>query len=125
MVRLPTHVDDHRVLALHCVDEGSQSCDECEEARRSIGAGNYNAAVMLGRKLLTNIAVTRGAPRHRSFKSYVECLQAEGIVTGEMKDRVDEIREQQAERSSVGRCSVGAESRALAPDICTRPERVA
>jgi hypothetical protein len=64
-----------------------------EEARRSIGAGNYNAAVMVARKLLMNIAATKGAPAGGTFKSYVEHLEQQGIVSADMKDWVDEIRE--------------------------------
>jgi uncharacterized protein DUF4145 len=64
-----------------------------QEARRSIGAGNHNAAVMIARKLLMNIAVTKGAPENGSFKSYVDHLANEGIVTADMKQWVDEIRE--------------------------------
>src|SRR5262249_982005 len=64
-----------------------------EEARRSMSAGNANAAVMVGRKLLMNIAVTKGASAGGSFKSYVDHLEQQAVVTAEMKDWVDEIRE--------------------------------
>jgi hypothetical protein len=64
-----------------------------QEARSSIRAGNYNAAGMIARKLLMNLAVTKGAPEGGSYKSYVDYLEQEGIVTSEMKDWVDEIRE--------------------------------
>jgi hypothetical protein len=53
----------------------------------------YTAAVLVGRKLLMNIAVSRGAKAGESFQSYVNHLAESGIVTNGMTEWVNEIRE--------------------------------
>lgn len=64
-----------------------------DEARRCMTVGAYNAAVMVGRKLLMNVASTRGAPAGQSFKAYVSFLEEQQAITGDMKPWIDEIRE--------------------------------
>lgn len=63
------------------------------EARDSAGSNNHTAAVLIGRKLLMHVAVEKGAEKNRQFGYYVGWLAEEGIVTADMKDWVDEIRE--------------------------------
>lgn len=62
------------------------------EARSSISAGNFTAATMVGRKLLMNVAHTKGAAEGQSFQAYVTHLVDHHIVTPDMEPWVDEIR---------------------------------
>jgi hypothetical protein len=64
-----------------------------DEARNSIAANSYVAAVLIGRKLLMHVAVAQGAKPGESFKSYVDFLISESVVTAAMREWVDEIRE--------------------------------
>jgi Domain of unknown function (DUF4145) len=64
-----------------------------KEGRRCLADGNYSAGVMVGRKLLMHVAVERGAGKGLRFIEYVDYLANEGVVTPDMKDWVDEIRE--------------------------------
>jgi hypothetical protein len=63
------------------------------EARRSMAARNFNAAGMLGRKLLMYVAVKHGAAENLKFYKYVNYLVENHVVTPAMKPWVDEIRE--------------------------------
>ena len=64
------------------------------EARRSVSASSYTAAVMLCRKLLMHIAVEKGAKENKSFKDYVDYLDGEGYLPPGSKNWVDHIRTQ-------------------------------
>lgn len=64
-----------------------------QEARRSLSADANTGAVLLARKLLMNVAVEKGAEAGKTFQYYVDYLTKTGLVTEEMKDWVDEIRE--------------------------------
>lgn len=62
------------------------------EARNSVAAGCYTAAILACRKLLMNIAVAQNAKPGDSFVSYVEYLAAQGYVPPNGKGWVDHIR---------------------------------
>ncbi len=64
-----------------------------EEARRCAGQRNYTAALMVGRKVLMNVAVRHGAEPGKQFAYYVDELEKRGLITGPMRGWVDEIRE--------------------------------
>jgi hypothetical protein len=66
--------------------------DLYEEARRITGVGGYTAAVLICRKLLMHIAVTKGAPVGQTFISYVEFLSANHFVPPDAQEWVDHIR---------------------------------
>ncbi len=63
------------------------------EARLSYQAGAYTASVLCCRKLLLNIAVSKGAGEGLSFKKYVEWLNAEGYLPKDADSWVDSIRD--------------------------------
>ncbi len=63
-----------------------------QEARVTLGAGSYTAAVLCCRKLLMHIAVSKGAKEGESFISYVEFLASKNYVPPDAKDWVDHIR---------------------------------
>ena len=64
-----------------------------EEARDSLGAGAPTASVLMSRKLLMNIAVSRGADKGKSFAEYVDYLSDNGYVPPNGKAWVDHIRQ--------------------------------
>lgn len=61
-------ISDQGVLALY------------EEARRASAASAHTASVLCCRKLLMNIAVSKGANTGSSFAQYVEYLSSKGFV---------------------------------------------
>jgi hypothetical protein len=63
-----------------------------QEARSAIAANAPTAAVLACRKLLMNIAVSRGAKAGESFVHYVEYLAKSGFVPPDGKGWVDHIR---------------------------------
>jgi hypothetical protein len=63
-----------------------------EEARQSIGASAFTAAVLCCRKLLMHIAVAKGAPAGQSFLTYVEYLAEKNYIPPDAKGWVDHIR---------------------------------
>jgi hypothetical protein len=63
-----------------------------KEARNSVAASCYTAAVLTCRKLLMNIAVAQGGDPGRSFVYYVEHLASQGYVPPNGKGWVDHIR---------------------------------
>lgn len=62
------------------------------EARNSVAAGSYTAAVLSCRKLLMHIAVAQGASTGKSFVEYVEHLANSGYVPPNGRGWVDHIR---------------------------------
>lgn len=62
------------------------------EARGCCAHAAYTAAVLLSRKLLMNIAVSKGAPANQTFMQYVEWLSNNGYVPPDGKGWVDHIR---------------------------------
>jgi hypothetical protein len=62
------------------------------EARNCVAIGSYTSAVLTGRKLLMNIAVSQKAKPGESFISYVEHLANNGFVPPNGKGWVDHIR---------------------------------
>ncbi|WGY03717.1 DUF4145 domain-containing protein [Nocardioides sp. QY071] len=70
-----------------------------EEVRTCLGAGAYMAAVMLCRKLLLHIAVENGLPEENvkgfgpGFKQCVQHLETAGVITKQMLDWVEPIKD--------------------------------
>ena len=62
------------------------------EARNCMAVNAFTAAVMCCRKLLMNIAVSKGASEGQNFLTYVEYLSNSGYVPPNGKDWVDHIR---------------------------------
>ena len=62
------------------------------EARVSIAANAYTAAVLACRKLLMNVAVSQGAAEGLSFVAYVEHLASSGYIPPNGRVWVDHIR---------------------------------
>jgi hypothetical protein len=63
-----------------------------EEARRCASHSCFTAAVLLCRKMLMNIAVSKGAAEGQSFAQYIEYLAAKGYIPPDGKHWVDHIR---------------------------------
>ncbi len=63
-----------------------------EEARICTAYNAFTSAVLCCRKLLMNIAVSKGAPKDQNFIDYVEYLSSKGFVPPDGKDWVDHIR---------------------------------
>lgn len=63
-----------------------------DEARRCMGVSAYTAAVLSCRKLLMNIAVSKGAKEGLRFEEYVDHLVNNHFVPPGSKDWVDHIR---------------------------------
>ena len=63
-----------------------------EEARTATAAGAYTAAVLTCRKLLMNVAVSKGAAENLSFFAYVEHLSVTGYIPPNGREWVDHIR---------------------------------
>jgi len=64
-----------------------------EEARLATQAGSYTAAVMACRKVLSHIAVEKGAKENQTFKAYIEYLADKGYVTPDGRAWVDYIKD--------------------------------
>ena len=62
------------------------------EARNCTGCNSYTASVLCCRKLLMNIAVSKGAKEGSSFINYIEFLSSKGYIPPNGKDWVDHIR---------------------------------
>ena len=63
------------------------------EARRCFSVSAYTATVMSCRKMLMNIAVTKGAEEKLTFAQYVKYLADKGYVPPDNKKWVEHIRE--------------------------------
>lgn len=63
------------------------------EARLSAQAGSPTASVMACRKILSHIAVEKGAKENLSFKAYIEYLADKGYVTPDGRVWVDYIKD--------------------------------
>lgn len=70
-----------------------------EEARSCLGVYAYSATVMLCRKLLLHVAVEKGLPakdkrnRAPSYMDAVKHLESVGVITTDMREWVDEIKD--------------------------------
>jgi hypothetical protein len=64
-----------------------------EEARSCAGASAYTGAVMLCRKLLMNVSVSRGAKEGETFKYYIEWLRDNHYTPPGSEDWVNRIRD--------------------------------
>jgi len=62
------------------------------EARNCTSCNAYTASILCCRKLLMNIAVSKGASEGLKFYEYVDYLSKEGYVPPDGKDWVDQIR---------------------------------
>jgi hypothetical protein len=62
------------------------------EARNSYSSNSFTAAVLVCRKLLMHIAVSKGAEENLSFIAYVEYLSNNNYIPPDAKDWVDHIR---------------------------------
>lgn len=63
-----------------------------DEARNCFKANSFTASVLCCRKLLMNIAVSKGAKEGENFFEYVEFLSNENFIPPGAKDWVDHIR---------------------------------
>ena len=63
-----------------------------EEARQCTAASAYTAAVLCCRKLLMNIAVSKGAAEGKRFIEYIDYLASQGYLPPDGKNWVDHIR---------------------------------
>ena len=66
--------------------------DLYDESRKCTSCGAYMAAVLCCRKLLMNVAVSKGAQEGLSFVDYIEFLSQRGFVPPDGKEWVDHIR---------------------------------
>ena len=74
------HIDDEGVAQLYT------------EARASFAAGAYTSSVLCSRKMLMNIAVSKGADHGKKFIEYVYYLRDKHYVSPDAVEWVDEIR---------------------------------
>lgn len=65
-----------------------------QEARSCYSADAFTASTMACRKLLMNIAVSKGAKENQSFQQYVGYLETNNFIPNGTKDWVDAIRTQ-------------------------------
>jgi len=63
-----------------------------DEARNCISFNAFTSSVLCSRKLLMNIAVSKGAGEGSNFTEYVEFLSKKGYVPPDGKEWVDKIR---------------------------------
>lgn len=63
-----------------------------KEARDSYSTGAYTASTMCCRKLLMNLAVSKGAEENKSFNYYVGYLETNNYIPNGTKEWVDAIR---------------------------------
>jgi hypothetical protein len=64
-----------------------------QEARRCMTVNAFTGAVLLCRKILMNVAVSKGAVEGESFIKYIEYLDSKGYVPPDGKKWVDHIRQ--------------------------------
>ena len=67
------------------------------EIRKCTSFGAYNCAVLVGRKLLMNIAVKQGAEQGKTFLEYIDYLASKGYIPPNGKEWVDYIRNKGSE----------------------------
>jgi len=65
-----------------------------EEARGCYSACAFTASTMVCRKLLMNLAVSKGAKENQSFQNYVDYLDTNNFIPNGTKDWIDVIRTQ-------------------------------
>jgi hypothetical protein len=98
--QLPTYIDelDHKVPGTPYGNPVEHiSSDEVQilydEVRRCMSINAYTAAVLCCRKLLMNIAVSKGASEGLRFIQYVEFLSNQGFIPPDAREWVDHIRQ--------------------------------
>lgn len=74
------HIDDNNVECLY------------QEARNCLSCNANTASVICSRKLLVNIAVSKGAKEGLKFIDYIEYLSDKGFISPDGKEWVDHIR---------------------------------
>jgi hypothetical protein len=63
-----------------------------DEARDCMKVNAYTASILCSRKLLMNIAVSKGAEEGKTFVAYVDYLKDKGFLPPDSKEWVDHIR---------------------------------
>jgi hypothetical protein len=63
-----------------------------DEIRNCISVNAYNAVVLLARKLLMNVAVSKGAEENKKFVYYVDFFEQKNLIPSGSKEWVDHIR---------------------------------
>jgi hypothetical protein len=64
-----------------------------DEARNCVTVNAFTGAVLLCRKILMNVAVSKGAAEGEQFITYIEYLDSKGYVPPDGKRWVDHIRQ--------------------------------
>jgi len=64
-----------------------------KESRRCYSAGAFTGSVLCSRKLLMNIAVSKGEAQGKTFAEYVDFLNSKGYIPPDGKEWVDKIRQ--------------------------------
>ena len=64
-----------------------------KEAREAFSANAYTASALMCRKILMNVAVSKGAPENKRFIEYVEWLQSQNFIPPGSADWIDVIRQ--------------------------------
>ena len=73
-------------------DEAKDVGSLYDEARQCASVNAYTAAVLCCRKLLMNVAVSKGADEGQTFAAYVSFLSDKNFVPPDAKEWVDHIR---------------------------------
>ncbi len=87
-IKIPGNTFGKRVE--HITDEAVESL--YEEARKCMKINSYTAAVLCCRKLLMQIAVSKGAEPGKPFFQYVEYFKENNFIPPGSEDWVDHIR---------------------------------
>lgn len=66
--------------------------DLYDESRRCLAVNAFTASVLCSRKLLMNVAVSKGANAGETFASYVSYLAEKGYIPPDGKEWVDHVR---------------------------------
>jgi hypothetical protein len=72
--------------------EDKNIVDLYSEARNTLSVSAYTASILCSRKLLMNIAVSKGADTNKTFQYYVDYLCDKNYVPPESHDWIDHIR---------------------------------
>lgn len=70
------------------------------EARSSKQVPSYTAVILACRKLLTHLAVSKGAKPGESFVSYVDFLAQKNYIPPDAREWVDHIRRKQGNEAN-------------------------
>lgn len=64
-----------------------------DEIRKCMQSGCFNAAIMMMRKMIMNLAVEEGAEEGKTFVEYINFLCDEGVVPKKSKSKADSVRD--------------------------------